>query len=426
MRQETSQRSTPPGSERDGRIRPRMWLITACLLGVLILIKPTRSDHHLKADPQSQTEVAANSFSSEDDSAGWVDVDQNEPRSPTRIIAGGNSPFEPEPASGSLADEVIAKLKPGTTNIDAIAASAGGQVAGRIDKLSTYRLKFADAEAATLGREQLATDSQVESLDSNYAIARPPAGEEVGNAVGSQAKLNVTAGDSGGKLVVGLVDTAVQVENSGMDENFFLPPISVSGDSSSDATSLTHGTCMAEAILQGLSSGVTGNTTSDVRILSVDVYGQSASTTTYQVAEGIVKAVESGATIINLSLAASGDSSLLQQVITDAHNQGIIFFSAAGNEPVTTATYPAAYPEVVAVTATDENGRIASYANYGDFVDIAAPGTIVVNYNGKSYVSVGTSAATALASGAAARLAEKSGASAATTEKTIREGLAVP
>jgi hypothetical protein len=181
---------------------------------------------------------------------------------------------------------------------------------------------------------------------------------------------------------------------------------------------------MAETILQGLSAVETGKTDTSVRILPVDVYGDSETTTTYQVAEGIVKAIENGATIINLSLGSDGDSRLLQQVIEDAHSQGIIFFGAAGNQPVTTPTYPAAYSEVVAVTATDNQGNIAPYANYGDFVDVAAPGTAIVSYNGNSYLVTGTSASTAMVSGAAAGLAEKTRSSVAKIEEAVRKGLA--
>src|SRR5262249_22557502 len=157
------------------------------------------------------------------------------------------------------------------------------------------------------------------------------------------------------------------------------------GDSRANPTSLTHGTSMAETILQGLAAVETGKSDTSVRILSVDVYGDSETTTAYQVAEGIVKAIEKGATIINLSLGTDGDSSVLRQVIEEAHAQGIVFFGAAGNQPVTTATYPAAYLGVIAVTATDEQGNLESYANYGDFVDIAAPGSVIVGYDGNSY-----------------------------------------
>src|SRR5262249_28931989 len=88
--------------------------------------------------------------------------------------------------------------------------------------------------------------------------------------------------------------------------------------------------------------------------------------------------------------------------------KGIVFFGAAGNEPVTTPTFPAAYPEVVAVTAGDRNGQIADYANRGSFVDIMAPGTSVVPFDGQAYSVVGTSSATAYASGIAAGLADSS------------------
>lgn len=80
---------------------------------------------------------------------------------------------------------------------------------------------------------------------------------------------------------------------------------------------------------------------------------------------------------------------------------------------------------MVAVTAVDDDGYLADYANYGDFVDIAAPGSLVVCYNGKSYLVTGTSASTALASGAAAGIAEKTGKSAAQVEAIIRAGLAL-
>ena len=80
----------------------------------------------------------------------------------------------------------------------------------------------------------------------------------------------------------------------------------------------------------------------------------------------------------------------------------ILFFGAAGNQPTGNPTYPAAFPDVVAVTAGDRQGNIAPYANYGSFVDAIAPGTSLVDYQGQSYLVRGTSAATAYVSGTAA------------------------
>jgi thermitase len=161
---------------------------------------------------------------------------------------------------------------------------------------------------------------------------------------------------------------------------------------------------MAETIMGALQAKTGGNTS--VKILPVDVYGCGETTTTFDVANGIVQAVNGGAKIINLSLGSTGDSQLLHNTINQVVQQGIPVYAAAGNEPVTTPTYPAAYPGVVAVTATDASGQIAPYANRGSFVDMAISGDNIVNYNGQSWFVEGTSTSTAFASGMAAGLAD--------------------
>jgi len=106
--------------------------------------------------------------------------------------------------------------------------------------------------------------------------------------------------------------------------------------------------------------------------------------------------------VVNLSLGGEGDSQLLSGLIQAARQQGVLFFGAAGNQPTTDPTFPAAYPEVIAVTAGDKMGNIAPYANRGSFVDVIGPGVSLVDFQGQSYLVRGTSAATAYVSGAAA------------------------
>ena len=81
--------------------------------------------------------------------------------------------------------------------------------------------------------------------------------------------------------------------------------------------------------------------------------------------------------------------------------QGILFIAAAGNQPVTTPFYPAASPDVLAVTAVD-NGQLAPYASRGSFVTLGAPGTSTVYYQGQPWIVQGTSASTAFVTGTAA------------------------
>src|SRR4029079_998303 len=141
-------------------------------------------------------------------------------------------------------------------------------------------------------------------------------------------------------------------------------------------------------------------------------------------ANGVYTAVAAGASVVNLSLGGEGDSPFLASLIHAAHEQGVVFFGAAGNQPTTAATFPAAYPDVVAVTAGDRKGNVAPYANRGDFVDVIAPGVSRVDYQGQSYMVRGTSAATAYVSGTAAGY-RANGAANPNVEAYIRESLAL-
>ena len=106
-------------------------------------------------------------------------------------------------------------------------------------------------------------------------------------------------------VVIGLVDTAVQMQNG--FSQYSLPALTVVGQPNEPADQITHGTSMFETLLQGMAGDPS-------KILPVDVYPSGDSTTTYEVIEGIVAAINSGANIINLSLGGTGDSSHLAQL----------------------------------------------------------------------------------------------------------------
>lgn len=322
---------------------------------------------------------------------------------------------------GLLDDELIVTLKPGGASIDELARKLGAKVIGRADNQHAYRLKFNDAEAAREARSTLLDSPDVASVDDNYQINRPITADAAAAAGFPSLNLTPTSRADGSHLIVGLVDTAVQTSGTGL-KDFLLNPLSVAGESNASKSEPTHGTSMAETILRGLSSGA-GDSSTPVRLLPVDVYGAGENTTSFDVARGIYAAIKDGATVINLSLGSSGDSGFLRNVISQGDQQGIIFIAAAGNEPTTSPTYPAAYPEVIAVTASDRQGNIASYANRGDFVDVIAPGGNVIQFAGQTYYGVGTSFSTAYVSGAAAGLAANGQRTAAQIREQILQSL---
>lgn len=306
-------------------------------------------------------------------------------------------------ATNIIANELVVRLKPGAS-IDDLARQFGAKVKGRLEGLNAYRLEFETAEAADSARKALAENSLVEAVDHNYGIQRPLEPGSLGGAnLPPRAKLSMNPPPSNGRVVVGLIDTGVQSLGPDLDP-FLLNQISVAGPSWVDPSEPSHGTSMAETLLKSLQYATDGSTS--VQILPVDVYGRNPSTSTFDIANGIVQAINGGARIINMSLGSEANSPILRDIIKEATSRGIILFAAAGNTPVTTAFYPAAYPEVMAVTAV-EHGQLAPYANRGDFVSLAAPGTSVIYYQDQPYYVVGTSAASAFATGAAAGYMEK-------------------
>jgi hypothetical protein len=90
--------------------------------------------------------------------------------------------------------------------------------------------------------------------------------------------------------------------------------------------------------------------------------------------------------VINMSWGTLTDSRALRQAIQFAANRGIVLVTSAGNMNDDVTVYPAVYPGVVAVAATDDHDRKAEFSNYGRHIDVDAPGVNVISaYPGGYY-----------------------------------------
>jgi thermitase len=127
-----------------------------------------------------------------------------------------------------------------------------------------------------------------------------------------------------------------------------------------------------------------------VKAMRAEGYG-----TSFDIARGIIWAVDNGADVINMSLGNYQPSEVLKEAIDYAYKKNVVLVAAAGNDSTNQPSYPAAFPEVLCVTAVDWNGNIAQFSNYGEHVDVAAPGVdIASTYLDKQYAALsGTSMA---------------------------------
>ena len=166
----------------------------------------------------------------------------------------------------------------------------------------------------------------------------------------------------------------------------------------------------------GIAAGAINNTTNvygvapsaEILAIKANTPSDPRSFNTATVLRGINYAAENGADIINMSLGRSynyGADTLERSTIAKAVANGVTIIAAAGNDSNSHAGYPAAYPEVIAVSAIKQDGAFdSSYSDFGPEIDVAAPGTsIYAANNGGGYVEkTGTSMAAPNAAGVAA------------------------
>jgi hypothetical protein len=291
--------------------------------------------------------------------------------------------------SARIPNELIVQLKRDSKmSIEELAAKLHAKILGRDDRLKLYRLGFDDEASANAARQLLAGNSDVGAVESNYAIERPTPNQLTPTATANGFSLNPKVMPEG-KEFVGLIDTAVQEQGNLLA--YLMPGMAIAGPANVGGDTPTHGTGMFETMLETMGDHPS-------KVMNFDVYGSGETTTTYDVTQGIIAAVNAGANPINLSLGGAGESELLHQVIKQAYASGVVFVAAAGNEPTKADTFPAAWPEVLAITA-GTSGQIDSYANSGSFVDVIAPGTSYISLNGQTWMMQGTSVSTAFITG---------------------------
>jgi subtilisin family serine protease len=147
-----------------------------------------------------------------------------------------------------------------------------------------------------------------------------------------------------------------------------------------------------------------------VKMMALKFLGQDGSGTTEDAAEAIIYATKMGAKVLSNSWGGGENSRTLQDAIQYAHDNGVLFIAAAGNESSNTdriANYPSNYgvPNVVSVASSDRNDALSSFSNYGRYtVDLAAPGSSILSAQplGRYQLLSGTSMATPHVAGVAA------------------------
>ena len=237
---------------------------------------------------------------------------------------------------------------------------------------------------------------------------------------------SITTGESNGVIEVAILDTGIDWDHPDLVDNIAWGVSTLDGEVSTDPADWYdgngHGTHVAGTIAAlNNDIGVVG-VAPNVEIYAIKVLDDRRSGTYTDIAIGIEQALlgpdgildkdgdgiivgdpdDDAAEVISMSLGGPSDDEYLHDMIIQAYNYGVVIVAASGNEAADQPSYPAIYPEVIAVGATDSNDEVAYFSNLQP--EVSAPGVdILSTYPDDTYETLsGTSMATPHVSGVVA------------------------
>ncbi len=206
---------------------------------------------------------------------------------------------------------------------------------------------------------------------------------------------NTTTGNS--SILVAVIDTGVDYNHPDLNDNYNSSGYDWVNNDSDPMDDNSHGTHCAGIIAAEINNSIGVAGLAQVRFMAEKAFNQSGGGLEDDVANAIIHAVDQGADILSNSWGDYEESQLIRNAIDYAYANGLLIIAAAGNEDTSSKLYPAAYDEVIAVTATDSSDTKASFSNYGNWVELAAPGVNIYSTIPVSRGSYGNKSGTSMA-----------------------------
>jgi thermitase len=186
---------------------------------------------------------------------------------------------------------------------------------------------------------------------------------------------NLTKGNS--SLLVAVVDTGIDYTHPDLVSNYVALGYDWLHHNANPLDDNGHGTHVAGIIAAVMNNGVGVAGLAQVRIIAEKALNSTGWGDEVDLANAIIDAVNKGAKIVSNSWGSDSDSGLIHDAVQYAYSNGVLIVAAAGNLDTDAPFYPAAYPEVISVAATGEFDSKAAFSNWGNWIELAAPGVDV-------------------------------------------------
>ena len=397
------------------------WATSQRLGSRIVRLPPSGGDHPPRRPPHwpHRPPILVGLPTTPSGPPGIVNVSSSRPSGPSgtaAAAAGGGSPPSATAVSGNfVVDEILVRFTASASQqaIDSFMQDhrLARLAIHRLPTINTvlYRFRITDRRQVPAVVGSVQGDARVAAAQPNYLYTLQDAGAAsvlTGDPVQYVvSKLHLPQAHdlaTGEGVLVAVIDSGIDSAHAELKGAVAGRFDTFKGDVSPDK----HGTAMASAIAaHGRLIGV-APAAHILAVRAFDAAPAGARATTTRILDGLQWIANSGARVVNMSFTGPADSSM-HDMVASIRQKGIVLVAAAGNDgPQAPAAYPAAYPEVIAVTATDADDRLLNVANHGLYVSVAAPGVdIFVAAPGGAYdFTTGTSVATAHVSGLAALL----------------------
>jgi subtilisin family serine protease len=211
---------------------------------------------------------------------------------------------------------------------------------------------------------------------------------------------DVVTGSS--NIVIGMVDDAVRLDHEDLAPNIWVNTGEIAGNGADDDgngyiddvygwdaadndndpnppasandNNFSHGTHCSGIAAAATDNGVgVASVSFNVSLMAVKIAADATEDLTGAM-QGVEYAIAAGADVISMSWGGGAPSATEQAVFDVAHNAGIALVAAAGNDNTDALMYPASYAHIISVGASDDADLRAGFSNYGDSIDVMAPG----------------------------------------------------
>lgn len=260
------------------------------------------------------------------------------------------------------------------------ADQAGLPILSRIDAFNTVRVQYDSLNS--LARDLLDNAADYDQIAANFFMTPPATAPQaqaraartqvaVGNALLQSVGVVANNTGWGNGVTIAVLDTGVAADATFGIGRLKTLDIGL-GTTPAPGSEGGHATAVA-SLAAGQAQDALGIAPS-ASLLSIRVAADDGKSDAFSVAQGIVAAVDAGASIINVSLGGYGTNSALDTAIAYAASRGVAVVASAGNDQAGQLTWPAADSHVISVGAVDANGTQVIFSNSSPQLQITAPG----------------------------------------------------